>query len=118
VCCLFLTLVFLGPRFFNFMWWLIQPARWSLTFNTFIFPLLGVIFIPWTTLMYVIISPGGVTGWDFMWLGLAFLSDIASYAGGGVKERNRIPGYPGDATVSTMTGGTMSGGMPPSGTTL
>ena len=118
MCCLFLTLVFLGPRFFNFMWWLIQPGRYNLAFSTFIFPFLGVIFMPWTTLMYVIVSPGGVTGWDFMWLGLAFLSDIASYAGGGVKERNRIPGYPGDATVSTMTGGTMSGGMPPSGTTL
>ena len=93
MCCAFMTLVLLGPRVFNFFWWLVSPVRYSTAFNTFIFPLLGILFIPWTVLMYVTIFPGGVTGWDFMWLGLAFLADIASYTGGGYSQRQRIPGY-------------------------
>jgi hypothetical protein len=43
--------------------------------------------------MYVAIAPGGVAGWDWLWMGLAVLADIASYAGGGYGNRNRIPGY-------------------------
>ena len=55
--------------------------------------------------MYVTIFPGGVTGWDFMWLGLGFLADISSYAGG-YNQRNRIPGY------DTTSGGTPSSSAP------
>lgn len=33
MCCAFLTLVFLGPRFFGAMWWLFQPARWQIAFT-------------------------------------------------------------------------------------
>jgi len=93
MCCAFATLVFLGPRFFLFMWWLIDQARFNRTFETFIMPFLGVLFIPWTTLMYVIVSPGGVAGWDWLWIFLALLCDIASYTGQGYSSRNYVPGY-------------------------
>ena len=43
--------------------------------------------------MYVIVFPGGITGFDWIWLGLGLLADISSYAGGGWGNRNRIPGY-------------------------
>jgi hypothetical protein len=43
--------------------------------------------------MYVIIFLGGVTGFDWIWLGLGVLADIASYSGGGYGNRHRIPGY-------------------------
>ena len=100
MCCLFLTLVLLGPRFFGVIWWLIQPARWQLAFQDifggniwWLWPVLGIIFLPWTTLMYVIVFPGGVAGWDWLWIGIAVLADIASYAGG--AGRKRLPGYQG-----------------------
>ena len=58
-----------------------------------IWPVLGIIFVPWTTIMFVIVAPGGLIGWDWLWLGLMLLADIAWYAGG--AGRKRIPGYEG-----------------------
>jgi hypothetical protein len=72
------------------IWWLINPLRWQAAFDSFIWPLLGFIFVPWTTLMYVLI-----VGFDWIWLALAVLADIGMYAGGGYGNRDRIPGYGG-----------------------
>jgi hypothetical protein len=91
--CLFLSLIFLGPRSVILLWWLFEPIRWSATFDTFFVPFLGALFIPWTTLMYVLVQPGGVTGWDLLWLGFALAADIATVAGGAVGGRGRVPGY-------------------------
>lgn len=91
--CLFLTLLFLGPRAGILFWWILEPVRWSATFDTFIWPFLGFLFLPWTTLMYVIVAPLGVEGLDWLWIGLAVLADAASYASGAVGGRGRVPGY-------------------------
>ena len=71
MCCAFLALVLMGPRIFGAFWWLFQPARWNLAFDNWpmpnlwwIWPILGLIFLPWTTIMYIIVAPGGVTGLD------------------------------------------------------
>ena len=94
MCCAFTTLVLLGPRFAGLLWWLVQPARWTAAFNgAWLWPVLGLIFVPWLTLMYVIVAPGGINGLDWLWLGLALVGDIAFYAGGGF--RRRVPGYTG-----------------------
>lgn len=55
--------------------------------------MLGIIFLPWTTIMFVIVAPGGVVGWDWLWIGLMFVADIFWYAGG--AGRKRIPSYEG-----------------------
>ena len=100
MCCAFLSLVLLGPRFVGAIWWLLQPMQWQLAFNNWaggslwwIWPVLGIIFVPWLTLMYVIVAPGGIDGFDWVWLGLALFADIASYGGG--VGRKRIPQYQG-----------------------
>jgi len=93
MCCLFTALAFLGPRAGILVWWLLQPVRWQATFTSFIWPLLGFLFLPWTTLMYVIVAPGGVMSFDWVWLVLAVVLDVGMYAGGGYGNRNRIPGY-------------------------
>jgi hypothetical protein len=93
MCCLFTTLVLFGPRLVILLWWLMQPLRWQAAFESFIWPFLGFLFLPWTTLMYVIVAPGGVTGFDWVWIGLMLLADIASYTGGAYGNRDRLPGY-------------------------
>jgi hypothetical protein len=95
MCCFITSLFLFGPRAATLIWWLINPVRFNLAFSSFIWPLLGLLFLPWTTLMYLIVwSPiTGVSGFDWVWLGLAVVADIASYGGGAYGNRERIPGY-------------------------
>jgi hypothetical protein len=91
--CLFFTVLFLGPRAGILFWWLVNPSRWSAAFDTWVWPTLGFLFLPWTTLMFVAVAPvGNVVGWDWFWLALAFLGDVASYGSSGWSNRSRL-GY-------------------------
>lgn len=92
MCCLLTVLLFLGPRAGILVWWLLDTARWNLAFNSFVWALLGFIFVPWTTIMYVLVFPGGLHGFDWIWLGIGLLLDIGSYTGGGYGNRDRM-GY-------------------------
>jgi hypothetical protein len=93
MCCLFTVLLMLGPRAADVIWWLVDPGRWNLAFDTLLWPVLGIVFLPFTTLMYVIVFPGGITGLDVVWLGLAVALDLVSWLGGGYGNRRQIPGY-------------------------
>ena len=98
MCCFFSTLLFFGPRLAFMIYWLIWPVRVYAVLNTWIWPLLGLIFLPWTTLMYVIVAspvPGiGLVGFDWFWMFCALVADIGGYAGG-ARNRKQIPGYRG-----------------------
>jgi hypothetical protein len=98
MCCFFTALFFFGPRLGFLVYWLIPIGRIKIftAFSTWIWPLLGLIFLPWTTLMYVLVyTPGaGLVGFDWVWLALGFIADIASY-GGGAYKRKEVPGYTG-----------------------
>jgi hypothetical protein len=92
MCCIFTTLVLFGPRLAILIWWLIDQVRFTAAFGTWIWPLLGFILLPWTTLMYLIIFPAGIVGFDWIWLGLGVLADVASHAGGAWGNRDRLRG--------------------------
>ncbi len=76
--CLFVMMAAFAPRLGVLFIWLARPAMVNAAFDTWIFPLLGIIFLPFTTLMYLILyTPGiGVTGADWIWLGLAVVLDL------------------------------------------
>lgn len=94
MCCLFTTLALLGPRAAILVWWLLDSARWERAFDSFFVAFIGFLILPWTTIMYVLVAPTGtITGFDWVWLGLGLMADIAGYAGGGYGNRERIPGY-------------------------
>ena len=63
------------PLMFSFA----RPDRMDLIFTSFVWPVLGIIFLPFTTLIYVLLSqPGtGVTGWDWWRIALAVALDLA-----------------------------------------
>jgi hypothetical protein len=91
--CMVLFVLLAGPRFAIILWWLVEPSRWSNAFSTFIWPLLGFVFLPWTTLALVAVAPfGNVDGWDAFWLSLAFLLDLSSLATRGLGNRVRAFG--------------------------
>jgi hypothetical protein len=87
-CCLFATVLAGAPRLAFLFWWLFQPVRINATFSSIFWPILGVLFVPFTTLMYVIVFPGGIVGLDWLWLGLALAVDISTY-GGGARARSQ-----------------------------
>lgn len=87
-CCLFASMLAGAPRLAFLLWWLFQPVRINATFETWILPLVGVIFLPWTTLMYVIVFPGGLSVINWVFLGLALAADLGTYFGGGKSGRD------------------------------
>jgi len=87
MCCLFGSLVLVGPRFAILVWWIIDQARWKLAFDNFLIAFIGFFLVPWTTMMYVAVFPGGVTGFDWIILGIGILADVGSWAGGGRSGR-------------------------------
>ena len=91
MCCVIASLFALGPRAAILLWWLVEPVRWGATFDTFLWPFVGFLILPWTTLMYVLVFPAGITGFDFVWLAIAVAMDVFSWAGGGYTNRDRLP---------------------------
>ncbi len=89
MCCFFSSLWLLGPRFAFLIYWLIPYGRLKVAaaFDGWILPLLGLIFLPWTMLMYVLIFP--VYGvFDWLFLAFAVLADISAYAAGAARRRD------------------------------
>lgn len=80
--CFFLTLLLLGPRAILLIWWIVNPVMWAAAFSTFIWPLLGFLFLPWTTLMYVLVDApaGGIHFAGWFLVGLGVVLDLSSYA--------------------------------------
>ena len=93
MCCLITSLFLLGPRAAILVWWLIEPVRWNATFDTFLWPLLGFLFLPWTTLAYVAVYPAGINGFDYLFLGIGLAFDLFGYFGGGYSNRTRMRTY-------------------------
>jgi len=92
MCCIVTVLLVLGPRAALLVWWLLDSARFSETFDNLIVPVLGFLLLPWTTLMYVVAAPGGVVGLEWALLVVAFLFDLGAH-GGTYRNRDRYRGY-------------------------
>ncbi len=80
MCCLFGAAAVVGPRFALAIWW-IFGNKVELAFDSWIWPLLGLAFAPWTTLAYVLAwQPGGLNGnWDAILVLLGIAVDIVTY---------------------------------------
>jgi hypothetical protein len=83
------------------VWWLVNPLSHDLPFASWVLPgglafpawlwlVLGGVFLPWTTLAYLLVFPGSIVGSDWIVLGVALLIDLAGH-GGSYRHRNRIP---------------------------
>jgi hypothetical protein len=99
--CLIAVLAVMFPRFGSILIWVARPNLFMAAFNgRYIWPILGIIFLPFTTLVYVILwSPGvsmgsgvfGLNGWDILWLAVAVLVDITHFGTQTYKNRDFIP---------------------------
>ncbi len=95
MCCFITVLLLFGPRFATLVWYIAQPARFNLAFNTIWIPCLGFIFLPWTLLTYLVAwqPVAGVEGFGWVVVGLGLLADIGTYSGSGYGNRRRLSRY-------------------------
>lgn len=94
--CLFALFAGMFPRIADIFLWLARPVMFNTAFKgSWLWPVLGIIFLPLTTLFYVFMyTPGvGLVGWDWFWIVLAVLLDIGHLAHTTYTNRNTIPGY-------------------------
>jgi hypothetical protein len=86
--CLFALIAACAPRLALVLMWLF--TGWiGRTFDSFVVPLLGFIFLPLTTVIYVLVSPGGLSTFDLILLGIGVVMDLGSYGGGALGRRRR-----------------------------
>jgi hypothetical protein len=88
VCCLALVAGFIGPRVALFIWWLFG-SKVDAAFDSWVWPLLGLIFLPWTTLAYVLAwGPiQGVSGAGWLVVALGVAADIFTYSARSARAR-------------------------------
>jgi hypothetical protein len=90
MCCIFAALFALGPRAAIFIWWLIEPLRWQAAFDTVLWPIIGFFILPWTTLMWLVVAPGGISSFDWVWIAIAVAMDVFGWFGGAYSNRGRV----------------------------
>ena len=82
--CLAALLALISPRLALFFIWLFDDLLGD-AYDSWVVPLLGFFLLPWTTLAYAVMWDTGtrtVDGFEWFIVALAFLADLASYAGG------------------------------------
>ena len=97
-CACFLAMgAAVAPRLIFLIMWLVGE-RVNMAFDSWIWPLLGIIFLPYTTVMFMLVwTPvAGISGWDWMWIILGVMLDIMKW-GQVANNRRSVPGYPENA---------------------
>jgi hypothetical protein len=91
VPCLVILLALISARLALFAVFLFSDLL-DRAFDSWLVPLLGFFLLPWTTLAYALMWDAGtgvVSGFEWFIVALAFLADLASYAGGGRRGYGR-----------------------------
>jgi hypothetical protein len=91
--CLFALMGAFAPRLTVLFLWLFTPLV-SQVFTFWLVPLLGILFLPFTILMYVLVAAplGSTNFWGWVAVVLGFLIDLRPYMDA-YTNRNRLPGY-------------------------
>jgi hypothetical protein len=98
MACLFAFFAGAFPRIADIFIWIARPEQFMSAFNgKIIWPILGIIFLPFTTLMYAILAwgVGSVDGWEWLWIVLAVLLDLSHYGHTAYNNRSAIAPYSG-----------------------
>ncbi|MBL8963898.1 MAG: hypothetical protein KF787_13345 [Phycisphaeraceae bacterium] len=88
--CLLAAIALMFPRLVIIIL-VIAGDYMSRAYETTIWPILGFVFLPYTTLAYAICQNegGGIQGWWIALLVLAILSDLGCWSGGEQQRRRR-----------------------------
>jgi hypothetical protein len=91
--CLLVLFSAFAPRLVVLFAWIARPTYFDAVFDSWIFPLLGLVFLPFTTLMWLFLGapPEGVDGLDWLWIVLAVILDLGNY-GSTWGQRSTVEG--------------------------
>lgn len=86
--CLFVLAALISPRLAFILIWIFSD-RISIAFDNLIVPLLGFLFLPITSVVYVLVYDPiqGVNGLGWFLVVFAFLVDIGAYSGSRFSKR-------------------------------
>ena len=91
--CLFVLFAAFAPRVLLVIMWLARPNLMDAAFQSVLIPILGLIFLPFTTVMWVVLwaATGQIDGLDWVWLFIAVLLDLSHWVTSAANRR-RMPG--------------------------
>jgi hypothetical protein len=113
--CLLAVGMAAAPRLFLVLAWLFSE-RWRVVWHgDFLLPLLGIIFLPYTTIMYMLVwTPRGIDGWDWMWILLGLFLDLWKWSQVWANRQKGLEvaqGYYASGASRNPTGGGSSSGL-------
>lgn len=127
--CLLAFSIAVAPRIVLILAWIFGDRWHEVWQGEWVMPLLGILFLPFTTIMYMlawqpaVAGGGNIEGWDWMWIILGLILDLSKWMGlwGNRSEATRQAQryYPSGAPNYGGTGGTgaaISSGQVPPGT--
>jgi hypothetical protein len=92
VCgCIFALFAGFAPRLAFLFVWFFTPMVNRAFSGAWLWPLLGVVFLPFTALFYVFLyTPAGLSWWAWLIVLLGFLIDIGAFGGSAYGNRDRF----------------------------
>jgi hypothetical protein len=87
MCCWILIAFAFAPRVALILMALVND-RISAAFGNVLLPIVGFFLMPWSTLVFVLVYPGGLSFFDVIFLTLAVGADLGIW-GGGAKKRKK-----------------------------
>jgi hypothetical protein len=88
MCCWILIAFAFAPRAALVLMWLFND-RISAAFGGILLPLVGFFLMPWTTLVYTLLSPHGLNPLEIIFLVLAAAADLGVWGGGAKNRKSR-----------------------------
>ena len=81
------------PRFTLLVAWSNDSAYWESLFGSQLWLLGGFLVLPWTTLIYGFVQPNGLSLLNWIFLGCAFMLDLATWGIGALASRKQVSTY-------------------------
>ncbi len=82
-----------APRVILVLAWIFSDRWVTVWQGEFLLPLLGILFLPYTTIMYILAwTPLGIDGWEWLWIALGVILDLLNW-GQAISNRRTAAEY-------------------------
>jgi hypothetical protein len=93
--CISLVMGVIAPRLFLLVGWSNDQAYWNGLLGSAVWLGLGWLFLPWTTLMYGLVQPNGLSFLNWIFIIAAVALDLGTWGVGVLGGRKEVSNYRG-----------------------